>query len=103
MNQPMNDSPVTPMASGGLAISHTHRRDWAPLPEQQDEYKTGEKHIGRPLDRFGDVLGPPLLELLARHDAVLNGEQRHQQNVDDERSESRIGRSRIDCLRYNAA
>ena len=60
-------------------------RDRAPLPEQQGERQAGEQHIGAAFDRFRHVSRPPVLELSARHDAVLHGEQRHQENVHDER------------------
>jgi hypothetical protein len=50
------------------------RRHRTPLPEQQVEGEACEQHIGAAFDRFRHELRPPLLELPARHHAVLNGE-----------------------------
>src|SRR5215813_2921848 len=52
-------------------------RHGTPQPEQQDQHQTGQQHVCAALDRDRHESRPPALERLARHDAVLNGEQRH--------------------------
>ena len=59
-------------------------RDRTPLPEQQQEDQAGEQHIGAALAGRGKEFGPPSLEGRACHDAVLDGKQAHQQQVDDD-------------------
>ena len=45
----------------------------APLPVQQKQRQTGEEHVGATLNRGWNILGPPLLERLSGHQAVLQG------------------------------
>src|SRR5262249_36134262 len=57
-------------------------RDWAPLPEQQDEREACQQNIDAAFNRLRHIPRPPLLELPARHQAVLDCEQRHKQQID---------------------
>jgi hypothetical protein len=75
-------------------------RDWPPLPKQQDQHQAREQHIGAAFNGPGDVLRPPPFEWLSRHHAVLNREQRHQQNVDDQCFAERDHWPAVDVLRY---
>ncbi len=80
-----------------------HGRDRAPLPEHQGEREAREQHIGASLHRLRDELRPPFLELPARHDAVLDGEYRHQNEVDDGRFHRRPGRAAVEGFRNHQA
>jgi hypothetical protein len=64
---------------GNLGISDLpdRTRDCAPLPEQQDQREACQQNIDAAFDRLWDIPRPPLLELPARHQAMLDGEQRH--------------------------
>jgi hypothetical protein len=99
--QPANDRPIIAAAVCGLSICHTTAGIGTPLPEQQHERETREQHVGAALDRLGHVLRPPLLELPARHHTMLDGEQRHQQHVDDQRFDQRRRRARVDGLGHH--
>jgi hypothetical protein len=98
MSQPRNAH-----GNGGGVELPDHRRHRDPLPEQQDQREAREQDIGGAFDRFRHEPRPPLLELLARHHAVLNGEDRHQHKVDDERLRQGRGRSAVDALRHDEA
>src|SRR4030081_2843151 len=74
-----------------------------PLPKQQHKREAREQHEGTAFDRFRHELRPPLLELLARHHTVLNGEDGHQEKVDDERLGHRHDRSAVDGLWHHEA
>src|SRR5262249_28650000 len=52
-------------------------------------------------DRLGHNFRPPLFELLSCHHAVLNGEEGHQQHVDNERFRDRLDGSGVDALGNN--
>jgi hypothetical protein len=58
-----------------IVPEHVHQ---TPFFQQEAEEDVGREHIRAALNRFRHVLRPPLLELPARHQAVLHGEQRHQ-------------------------
>ncbi|MGY4499051.1 hypothetical protein ACVWYH_002982 [Bradyrhizobium sp. GM24.11] len=50
---------------------------------------------------MGYELRPPRLEALARHHTVLNGEQRHQQQIDDHGFGGRRVGPGVDGLRHH--
>src|SRR5262249_3576522 len=62
-----------------------NRRYRSPLPKEQDQGETGEKHVGAALDGGRHNLRPPALEGLPRHHAVLHCKQRKKQAVNNER------------------
>jgi hypothetical protein len=55
-----------------------------PLPVQQDQHEAGKKHIGASFDRFRHEGGPPTLEPLPGHHAVLDREQAQQNDIDNQ-------------------
>src|SRR5262249_27061507 len=59
------------------------RRDRAPPPEEEREQETGREHVAAALGGRGDDARPPALEARPRHDAVLHGEEREEQRVDE--------------------
>src|SRR6516165_6472849 len=85
---------------GDLPDDLRHRM---PQPEQQDQHQAGQQHVCAALDRGRDESRPPTLERLARHHAVLNREQRHQQDIDDQRLCHRRNRPAVDSLGYRHA
>src|SRR2546428_2314831 len=70
--------------------------DGLPVPEEQDQRQAGEEHVRAALDGWRNDLRPHLLEALPRHHAVLDGEHREQDGIDDERLAQRSGGRRID-------
>src|SRR5207302_574963 len=76
-----------------------HAAQRPPLPEQQDERGAGEEHIGRALQRLRYEARPRVLEPGARHDAVLQGEERQQTEVDRQRDRERSDRRAVERLR----
>jgi hypothetical protein len=90
---------------GELRVIHLphHCRERPPLPEQEKKREASEQHVGAALNRFRYVLCPPLLELLARHHAVLRGEQRHQKKVNCDRLCCRRFQTGVDGLWYDKA
>ena len=68
-----------------------HGRHRAPLPQQKRQRQARQQYISGALDRRRHELRPPSLELLARHDAVLQGEHRQQRQVDDDGCQGRRG------------
>src|SRR6478735_1638686 len=71
-----------------------------PLPKQHNECKASEQHIGAALDRLRHEPRPPFFEGWPRHHAVLDREQRQQNEVDDQRFRQRRYRTAVDRLRY---
>ena len=55
-----------------------------PLPEQQDKSETRKQDVSGSFQRLRHNAGPPILEPLARHDAVLHREERQQSGIDQE-------------------
>src|SRR5262249_40595707 len=53
-----------------------------PKPKDQIEDETGEQNKSTPLHRLGNDSGPPVLEALPCHDAVLHGEESQQRGID---------------------
>ena len=80
-----------------------HRRHRPPLPAQQRQRQRRKQHVGRALDRFRHEPRPPFLELAARHHAVLDRKQRHQQQVDDHGFRDADVSIHLDCNRRRAA
>src|ERR1700742_1694978 len=76
------------------------RRDWLPLPEQQQKRQARQQHIGAAFERSRGDVRKQLLEALSRHAAVLDGEERHQRKVDNQGMQRRVRRTTIDCLQY---
>src|ERR1700741_4483491 len=71
-----------------------------PLPHEEDETQAREQHIGGALDRPRYDLSPGPLEPLARHHAVLDGEQPEQQRIDDEGLQRELFLAGVDRLRH---
>jgi hypothetical protein len=68
--------------AGGVFYVPDDARHGPPLPEKQDEKQTGQQHVGAALDGPGNQLGPPPLEPLPCHHAVLDGEKPQEERVD---------------------
>src|SRR5262249_39312636 len=54
--------------------------------------------VGASLDGLRNEVGPPRLEALARHHAVLHGEQGQQEQIDDQCLDARRLRTGVDGL-----
>ncbi|MFG3596051.1 hypothetical protein [Bradyrhizobium sp. RDI18] len=87
------------IASGQPLDAPDWRDDRTPLPEDQDQQKTRNQHIGAALAGIRYDARPPALEGWTRHDAVLNREYAEQNHVDQDRLREPAVRSDVDRLR----
>ncbi|MNG16563.1 hypothetical protein D3C84_1004910 [compost metagenome] len=69
-------------ATDGIFHRPQHAPDRLPVAEQQDQRQAGKQHIRAALRRLGHQADPPTLEHRPRHQAVLHGECRQQQDID---------------------
>src|SRR5690606_18193903 len=76
-------------------------RDWSPLPVEEQQGETREQDVGATLDGNRYDAYPPTLELLPRHNAMLEREQTKQNYIDDQGLPKRACIPRVDRLRHN--
>ncbi len=77
-----------------------HAAQRLPVREQQDQGEAGEQDIGAALRGRRHDAGPPALERRAGHQAVLDGEQAEQRQVDEQRRQERHLARRIHRFRH---
>ena len=78
-----------------------HAGDRLPLPAQQRQHQAREQHIGAAFGRLRHDAGPAFLESRARHEAVLEGEQGDQGQIDQHRRRDPAHRRGVDGLRHH--
>ena len=84
-------------SAGGDERRARRRPESATIARKKAEGEAAHAHIGAPLDRGRDELGPPPLERRPGHDAMRDGEQKQEQRIDEGRSDRTQGtRPRID-------
>jgi hypothetical protein len=69
---------VTP---GAAFYSPHHIRHRPPLPEEEGQDETRQQNVSAALDGLRGKPHPPAFECRARHDAMLDGEEDKEQNV----------------------